>query len=304
MSRKGRGGGSGSDDLPGEEGASTATFGTVQDGYSRTNTIWDESRTYNGDAGETECWYGFVFDVSSLYSTESERGLALEPPIINYMELTLNRVGAAVSTAGEAYVFFVPSFTQIAYAAGASNPSRWSEWLIGYTNTASVFTGTTLTIPIGDDDSIISSLPTRSYFVAPSNTAVNGSDTGDLIANFGRFQGYVRNSQWDGTFALSVYLTVTGGDVQMWSSRGSGTVPGLNVTTHGFHSGQQGLPLRRRARVRHDPKSGFPGLSDEFIKDGYREGMMVLPESWDPEDRTGQDFYPPPSEGVVDDEVP
>ena len=62
--------------------------------------------------------------------------------------------------------------------------------------------------------------------------------------------------------------------------------------------------LNRKARVRHDPKSGFPGLSDEFIDDGYREGMKVLPESWDPEDRTGQDFFPPPSEGVVDDEVP
>jgi hypothetical protein len=270
---------------------------------------WAGATANLGDSGETEVWMGFVFDISSSYSTDSERSLALEPPIFNFMELVLTRVTSTANTSGVAYVTFVPEFSPDDYASTPTSlrPTWRNEWVIGYTEDSDVFTNSaSLTIPIGDKDEVIT--PPDSGYVnhtgPVANAVINPDDTGNLMVNFGRFQSYLQNSQSDGTFALSVYIAVVGGDVEFHSTEGTGTVPGLNATQHNFHTGVTGWPMDRRARVRHCPKSGFPGLSDEFIKDGYRQGMWVLPRSWDPEDRTNMDFHPSPTEGVVDDEIP
>jgi hypothetical protein len=255
-----------------------------------------------GQAASTDSWLGFVFDLSGSYSTESERSLALEPPIFNYFEITLYRTNATANTGGEMFVFFVPEFVPLDYN-NSRDPGQRNEWLIGYENADSFFTNAdSLTIPIGGNSDKID--PTTIPVEWSNSTRINSEDIGDLNANWGRFQSYVRNSQWTGRVAFTVYLTVDSGITRFYSTEGTGTQPGMVASEHKFHSGQIGLPMRRRARVRHDPKSGFPGLSDEFIPDGYREGLMVLPDSWDPEDRTNMDFFPPPSEGVVDDEVP
>jgi hypothetical protein len=315
MPRRGTpGGGGGLDtDLPIGEGSTTADFGTVQDGYLENPLVtgWTDDTGNLGDATDKICWYGLVFDVSSLYSTESERGLALDPPVINYMELTLTRGPSSqiANDRAEAFVFFVPQMTQFTYGDVDDRPSLQEEWLIGYTSAADapeIFNNTTsITLPIGNDDRVVDGSAIRLIYNA--NTLVNEDDTLNLLQNFGRFQSFVQNSQWDGTFALSVFLDLKGtgtGNVQMYSSRGAGTAPSLSVTTHSFHSGQFGMSYGRRSRIRHDPKSGFPGHSDEFIDDGYFEGMKVLPDSYDPPDRTNMDFFPPSTEGVVDDEVP
>ena len=60
--------------------------------------------------------------------------------------------------------------------------------------------------------------------------------------------------------------------------------------------------MRRRTRAVHDYTMGYPALSDEFVQDGYLEGIMVHRDSWDPED-PDPTYNPSPMEGVVDDEI-
>jgi hypothetical protein len=224
------------------------------------------------------------------------------------VELVLTRRVAGANTSGVAYVTFIPQFEPVNYfGSNTLEPGARSEWVIGYTADDDVFTNSTsITLPIGDKDQVITP-PTRGYVWQFEPTLpINPEDTGNLLQNFGRFQSYLQDAQTSGKFALSVYMEVVGGGsnaIQFHSTRGT-TAPGLSVVQHNYHSGVMGWPMDRRARVRHDPKSGFPGLSDEFIDDGYRQGLKVLPRSWDPEDRTNMDFFPPPSEGVIDDEVP
>jgi hypothetical protein len=84
--------------------------------------------------------------------------------------------------------------------------------------------------------------------------------------------------------------------------------PTLTVVETPFHTGMMvgEEQLRRRARVVHSYKSGFPYLSDEAIPDGFTDGIMMHPDDFDPIDPVAQgrgDYVPSPLEGVVDDEV-
>ena len=302
MSRKSKGSGGGGDNedgLGGAPGTFISAFEPIQDGFMRTPAIWEGTTGFIGDATETFVWAGFIFDISSTYSTDGERGLPLEPPIFNYMELTLSRVSAVANTSGAGYVFFVPEFEPVNYRTGRKASQR-DEWLIGYTNSA--FSNTTSVIlPIGDKDDIILPIPDGTQ---PAETIdiLNTNDQGILMNNFGRFQSYLQNAQSDGTFALSVYIEVVGGDVQFYSTRGSGTTPGLNVVEHGFHSGHN-TGILRDSRIRHCPRSGLPDHADKYIPDGYVEGLMVSPDWYEPEDRTGMDRIIPSEEGVIKDEA-
>jgi len=289
-------------DLSGAPSSVEGIYRTTDDGYLVTWGNFTSLVVHLGNLADTN-WFGMRFDLSTAWSAESERGLALEPPIFNTMDLTLTRTTTAANTTGEAWVFFVPEFSPIAFSGPIIyRPGERNEYLISYTNTTSIFTDdTSITLPIGVNVDKVNNIPTNL-----NGDVINSSDTGDLNTNWGIFQSYLQNSQFDGVIALSIYLSTTGNQTRFHSLENivGGSAPGLGTVEHKFHSGQIGAPMRKRCRVRHDPKSGFPGLSDEFVDDGYNEGMKVLPDSWDPEDRTGQDFYPPPNEGVVDDEVP
>ncbi len=302
MSRKSKGSGGGGDNedgLGGAPGTFISAFEPIQDGFMQNPIIWEGATGFIGDAAETFVWAGFRFDISSTYSTDSERGLPLEPPIFNYMELTLSRATEVANTSGVGYVFFVPEFEPPRYSIGR-RPSQRDEWLIGYTDSA--FSDTTsVTLPIGDKDTRI--LPANfPDGVQPALDELAANDQGNLMNNFGRFQSFLQNSQADGTFALSVYIEVVGGDVQFYSTRSSGTVPGLNVVEHGFHTGHN-TGILRDSRIRHCPRSGLPDHADKYIPDGYVEGLMVSPDWYEPEDRTGMDRIIPSEEGVIKDEA-
>jgi len=65
-----------------------------------------------------------------------------------------------------------------------------------------------------------------------------------------------------------------------------------------------GFPFDKRGRVVHDYITGQPYFSIEAIKDGYRDGIMVHPDNYDPDDPLDTDYYtPPPGEGSVDDDI-
>jgi hypothetical protein len=254
-------------------------------------------------------WKGFIIDFSAAFNRDSERSLALEPPIISTLSITLttNSAPTAVTSAG----YFVPEFDPDDYGIDDVRPGYRNEWILG--TTSEVGPSTSMTFDIGPQTGLRSSTTaiagsafglTFDPSVNIGAATINSDDTGDYNANWGRLQSYIQNSQWSGKVAITLLTIVPLGErVNFNSNEAASGAPVITVTENSFHSGQIGVPMRKRTRVRHDPKSGFPGLTDEFIKDGYREGMMVLPESWDPEDRTNMDFFPPPSEGVVDDEV-
>jgi len=262
-------------------------------------------------------WYGIVYDLSSLITTEGERDLPLEPFRINSITVShttdVSRVGMVQ------VVYFVPEFEPDDYGIDELRPGYRGEWVIGYRNqTAGVTSPVGFTID--GQDGIVPNPIVNDAITFPAGhdnpttnrggLPINAADTRNTAANWGRLQSYIQNSQWTGRLALTVYNIVDAASRgPSWPSVEGALAfvedgPVTTAVHSSFHTGQIGAPMRKRCRVRHDPKSGFPGLSDEFVKDGYREGMMVLPDSWDPEDRTGQDFYPPPNEGVVDDEVP
>jgi hypothetical protein len=48
----------------------------------------------------------------------------------------------------------------------------------------------------------------------------------------------------------------------------------------------------------------MPYLSDEAVMDGFIDNVKVKPSSFDPDDpKDHNPFIPPPSEGVVDDDL-
>ena len=235
-------------------------------------------------------WFGFIIDLTGSYETESERGLALEPPIVSSLSLTLNSLG----TAGNSYiatVMFVPELNPADYAAGDLRPGYRDEWIIAET-TSTVLTANT-TVDCGWQTGVISS---GAQTTNSAGATINTSDTGDLVANWGRLQSYMQNSQWSGIIAISMYVEVSAGFAFYAGP------PSATVTQNTFHSGHVTNRLHR-GRIRHCPRSGLPGYANEFIDDGYIEGLKVSQDWYEPEDRSGTDIITPSEEGVIDDEA-
>jgi hypothetical protein len=114
---------------------------------------------------------------------------------------------------------------------------------------------------------------------------------------------YITSPSWNGIISLSIFWW---GQTANWYSDedpGTGNEPTLTTTETPFHTGFiKGPAFGRRARSRHCPRTGLPVASDEVIRDGYSEGLMVSKEGWDPEDPE-EKYVPSPLEGVVDDEA-
>lgn len=116
---------------------------------------------------------------------------------------------------------------------------------------------------------------------------------------------YWSTSRWSGRIALSIQATLSAGTWTFDSAETpGGTPPALLSTECPFFTGVLGMPTNRRARVRRDAISGLPFMTDEAVESGYRKGLWVRPQSWDPPDPfEDRKFYPPPNESVPDDEV-
>jgi hypothetical protein len=71
-----------------------------------------------------------------------------------------------------------------------------------------------------------------------------------------------------------------------------------------WHTGLMGAKMEVRGRAVHDYITGQPYMSNEAVEDGYRDGILVHPDNFDPADPLDTDpFTPPPGEGVVDDNI-
>ena len=106
----------------------------------------------------------------------------------------------------------------------------------------------------------------------------------------------VNNSVWNGR--LIFFLTPS----TFWSA----TISSISFTgkVHDWHTGQMGAKMGQRGRAVHGYITGQPYHSNEAVADGFRDGIMVHPDNWDPADPLDTDpFTPPPGESVVDDEV-
>jgi hypothetical protein len=71
-----------------------------------------------------------------------------------------------------------------------------------------------------------------------------------------------------------------------------------------WHTGMMDAKVDVRGRAVHDFITGQPFMSNEAVEDGYRDGILVHPDNYDPADPLDDDpFTPPPGEGVVDDNI-
>jgi hypothetical protein len=243
---------------------------------------WVEAGTFLQHGAGTDGWIGLVFDFQR--NTEGERGLLLEPPLLNSLTLTLVRSNVGAMT-GELQVWYVPEMEPAAYAT-ARLPGTRSEVQLSTT-------GAGFDLGAGAGDvvrlTVLAPPPAQGIFAVP-NTRQDG------------LRAQLLSGRWRGQLALSVQL-VGGSGTALWGSSESPVLaaPTLASSESPFHTGQHNIAHGRRARVRHDPKDGLPYLSDEYVRDGYVEGMMVHPDNWDPVDPP--DPHTPPNEGVIRDEV-
>jgi len=110
----------------------------------------------------------------------------------------------------------------------------------------------------------------------------------------------VNNSLWNGTIQF------------IWARATEPEAPATYVITavtftgytHKWHTGMSGAQMDLRGRAVHDYITGQPYMSTSAVEDGYREGVMVHPDNYDPADPLDTDFFtPPPGEGVTDDDI-
>ncbi len=242
---------------------------------------------------------GFSFDFG--VTNESERGLGLAPRI-PFTTATANATGTS-ETATTWTLTLTTDQTSIPsnavgslHGVNAAAPSAWS--------------GTTV-IPSDIFDAL-----GRGYFfptINSSNSAwVQTGSVFSLIWNFDFHTDYfdsftpfpnierpqwtiVNDPLWNGLMQFVLTLQLDNVSVTAITFAGN---------THDWHAGAMGMPPRARGRVVHDFVTGRPYMSDQAVADGYRDGIMVHPDSFDPSDPTEDaPFTPPPSEGVVDDDV-
>lgn len=259
-----------------------ATFPNSQDGNRTVTDTWDGTSAtivpawsvFPGAPGKVG-YAGLQFEVP--LTTDSE-GRALDPNGISEFTLTLSQ--AAVPTAaGTLVVFMVPEAAPLPYSndliPGDRNEIRLAT--VGYA--------------AGDTHSITidANLP-------------EPNPNGDLGSP--GMNPYIRSSSWNGIISLTL-LWVSSVAVAWTADDGAGTgdEPSISTTETQFHTGFiSGPAFGRRARSRHCPRTGLPVASDELVRDGYSEGLMVSQSAWDPEDPEDR-YVPSPLEGVVDDEA-
>ena len=268
-----------------------------QIGTDDTTTFTERALPINADDFSR---VGFSFDFG--VTNESERGLGLAPRI-PFTTATANGAGTGETATTWTLTLAtdqssIPGTVGTFHGVNAAAPSAWS----GTTN-----------IPTN-----IFGASGRGYFIEQMNnqaaswTLNTTTSLYDLIWNFDFHTNYtdsvgqtavvarpqwtiVNDPLWNGLmqFVLSLQL----GNVSITAITFAGN-------THNWHAGAMGMPMRARGRVVHDYVSGQPYMSDEAVADGFRGGIMVHPDSFDPSDPTEDaPFTPPPGEGVVDDDV-
>ncbi len=243
-----------------------------------------------------EVGISFTFGVSN----DSEGGLALAP--LRPFTAATDDLAGTGETAAVWTLTLVTNLTSVSAVPNlymVRDPAVWT----GTTNTP--FLNRTNST---DQSIVVEDLTTGSPTWVLSGSTYNlvwnfdflttgyvGSSTGDVIPGRPMFD-VVNSPTWSGLFQFHMDANSA---ISMTIS--SATFAGNALE---WHTGATDFPLDRRARVVHDYITGQPYLSDEAVEDGFREGIMVHPDNYDPPDPLDTEIYtPPPGEGVIDDLV-
>lgn len=115
---------------------------------------------------------------------------------------------------------------------------------------------------------------------------------------------YWAHSSWSGITAFALLNTNPVVAYPVWYGSADDTAKQAAVlsTDWQFHTGFLGWPVER-GRAKFDMRTGEPALTSELMRDGFSEGLWVLPENWDEEDHVDR-YRVPPDEGKITDEVP
>jgi hypothetical protein len=266
------------------------------------NGVWvDQSGAY--PAFGRDFPFGISFDFS--VTNESGRGLALAPRI-PFTAVTQDLAGT-----GETSEYWTltletlnntpPDVNISLYATYDPAPDPW----VGSTNTPTLqraslggaFLIEAITAAssnwVTDPDSGQQNMVFELDFTTNLTEALEG---GALMAPLIRT---INDPLWAGL--LQFHLELVGSPFSI-----SMVAAGLTFTgnTHRWHTGMMGAQMDLRGRAVHDHITGQPYMSTKAVADGYRDGIMVHPDNFDPADPLEENpWTPPPGEGEVDDEL-
>lgn len=213
-------------------------------------------------------WLGIQLTMNLNY--DPTHGVPLAPTGFSAITINLTTVRLpAAFDAGTLTPYMVPEYT----------PAPYSNILLPGTRNE-IACGTALAVAAGGGAGVIHTVTLDPAVMTP----------------------YIGHSTWRGVVSISLEWTNQVGVAgRVWSNAAPDTAY-FDTTEYGYNTGFQGNYRGRRARAVHDFKSGLPYMTDEAVPDGYLEGVMVHPDSWDPID-PDPTYVPPPGEGLADDEV-
>lgn len=250
-------------------------------------------------------WYtSFTFDFS--VSNDSERGLALAPRL-PFTSATNDLAGTGETaetwdlTLSTAFTS-VPFHSAVLYGVVSHTPTNFSTSNnpYGLVSTAgSSYIIDTITGDGAGTNSSHWSLNGTTYDITFSlDFTANRTETVAGTTLTQPMMAAIHDPKWTGLFQ---FILKEQSSIVWIPTFSSATFAGK---AHKWHTGSPDFPTDRRGRVVHDYITGQPYLSDEAVEDGYREGVMVHPDNYDPPDPLDTDTYtPPPGEGVIDDTV-
>ena len=275
----------------------SATVATNQDGHRTLANAWVDTGNFllPGNGGTAGGWLGLVFDFNAQgRTTEAGRGLPIVPPLVTLSSLVFREFAS---------IGAVPAGFFAVYYLDELAPANYSTALLPGTR-GETFVGTRPTLIGGGTFN----RPTTTLTFANPVAIITVLDLEDEAAT-GRTNMYamMQNSNWSGRLALSInYLGNSAGRVGMAFKSGNAifNIPTLNTIDTPFHTGHNVGGIGRQGRARHCARSGLPANTADLIPDGYLEGAYhVLPDWWEPEDRSDLDYNLPSTEGEVDDAI-
>ena len=275
----------------------STTVATNQDGHRTLADAWVDTGNFllPGNGGTDGGWLGLVFDFNAQgRTTEAGRGLPIVPPLVTLSSLVFREFASIGAVpAGFFAVYYLDELAPANYST-ALLPGTRGETFVGTRPTligGGVFSRPITTLTFANPVAIIT-------FLGLEDEAATGR------ANM---YAMMQNSNWSGRLALSInYLGNGAGRVPMTFRSGELTadIPTLNTTDTPFHTGHNVGGIGRQGRARHCARSGLPANTADLIPDGYLEGAYhVLPDWWEPEDRSDLDYNLPSTEGEVDDAI-
>jgi len=280
-------------------GTVTCEDGNGYDGYINSSGSWTTGENILSPGDGYTGYMGFSLDFDTQRTSETERGLALDPVIPTSLSITLTHTGFSGSEfwTGSIAASFV-YYKHIAYSTVTSqNP--WFGFT-GYTSAA--FLGWTpgnlreLSLATSSSVTLNSSNLTHTIEILPATERTENQD---------KLFGYMNNSNWDGILGVNLYINGTeiGGLTDGATFHGGSNInrPVFSYDEAKFNTGHDVGGVNRHARAIHCTRSGLPAMSDQLVEDGWTEGLYVLGDWWESDDRSQKFVNISDTEGSTDD---